>query len=533
LKRACERVIADQLDLFLLSFGVDGMRRSSTFAVALGLCAVLAVGLMSASARAQDRQTADGTVRGRPQPDGSVVYTSIPYAAPPVGALRWKPPQPVVPWTGVYQADTPKPCLQLDEGWNTKDVAISGEDCLYLSIREPKHKSGEKLPVFVWIHGGSNRAGDGFGSAADSSLYKHGVVLVGIEYRLGVFGFLAAPDLSNESPHHSSGNYALLDQIAALQWVKKNISAFGGDPSNVTIGGQSAGGFDVEFLMRSPLAEGLFHKAIVESGGVGPLRSAAENERGGSGLIAAMGAPSGPGALPFLRAASAQSLMDASKKLQLDNTWTQPTADGWVIPEPANDIYKSGLQAHVPLIVGNVAREFPVDAPAEAMRQLLRQAYGPNAEQAIAFYGLDAGKTPPEDKVFGGFGTQIVTDLVFKCPSIQVAHWEIVSGQKVWRYQFGIARPGLKDVAHNAELDYVFLSPPAGATPVTWPPLQSYWANFMRTGDPNGAGLAPWPDMGAQGRFMAFTPEGAVAGVDPRAAICDLFAKAREAGGRP
>jgi para-nitrobenzyl esterase len=508
------------------------MRRASTLAAALSLG--VALGLTSAGARAQDRQVADGAVRGRLLADGSSIYTSIPYAAPPLGALRWKPPQPVVPWTGVYAADTPKPCLQLDEGWNSKDVAISGEDCLYLSIHEPKHRDGEKLPVFVWIHGGSNRAGSGYGAASESTLYQHGVVVVGIEYRLGVFGFLAAPELTGESPHHSSGNYALLDQIAALQWVRKNIAAFGGDPSNVTIGGQSAGAYDVEFLLRSPLAQGLFNKAVEESPGVGLPRSQADNEHIGSDLIAKMGGPSGPGALPHLRAASAQAVTEAGKTLQppdgSGNLWGEPVADGWVIPEPANDIYNSGQQAHVPMIVGTVAREFGVDAPPEGLRELLRKVYGKNAERAIAFYGLDGGKSPPDDRTFGSVGTQVVSDFVFRCPSIQAAHWEIASGQKVWRYQFGINRPGLKELAHNAELDYVFESPPAGATPQSWPPLQAYWANFIRTGDPNGAGLTAWPDMGAQGRFMAFTPEGPVAGVESRGEICDLLAGAREAG---
>ena len=218
--------------------GAPGMRR-----IGFVLLAVVAAGFAASPAAATERLVTGGIVRGVELPEGTTVFKAIPYAAPPVGDLRWKPPAPVVPWPGIRDAtEPPPPCLQHDEGWNTPDATASKEDCLYLSVRSPKHKPTDRLPVLFWIHGGSNRAGSGFGYA-DSAISARGVVVVAIEYRLGIFGFLASPALSAELPQHVSGNYALLDQIAALQWVKANIANFGGDPNNVTIGGQSAGAY--------------------------------------------------------------------------------------------------------------------------------------------------------------------------------------------------------------------------------------------------------------------------------------------------
>jgi para-nitrobenzyl esterase len=245
-----------------------------------------------------------GTVRGQSLPDGSAIYRAIPYAAPPLGALRWKPPQPVIPWKGVRDAvNAPRPCVQANEGWNAAESSLGSEDCLYLSIHTPKHQAGAKLPVFFWVHGGSNQAGSGYGTA-DSPIYKRGIVVVAIEYRLGAFGFLATPQLTAESAHRSSGNYGLLDQIAALKWVRNNVAAFGGDPDNVTIGGQSAGAMDIAQLMRSPLARGLFAKAIQESGPMPPARTLATSETIGGKLMAQLGLA--PGELAKLRAIPAQ-----------------------------------------------------------------------------------------------------------------------------------------------------------------------------------------------------------------------------------
>src|ERR1700722_10915829 len=200
------------------------------------------LGVMSIAASSADVSITGGTLRGLDMPDATTAFYAIPYAAPPVGNLRWKAAQPVVRWKGTRDAtQPPPPCIQHDEGWNKADAAAGKEDCLYLSIRAPRHAANDRLPVFFWIHGGSNRAGDGYGYVSTTSMAQHGVILVAVEYRLGVFGFLGLPELTAESPQHASGDYALTDLIAALKWVHTNIAKFGGDPHNVTIGGQSAG----------------------------------------------------------------------------------------------------------------------------------------------------------------------------------------------------------------------------------------------------------------------------------------------------
>ena len=496
-----------------------------------GLLGVLAAALLVAGAQAGEVHVTGGTIRGQELSDGSAIYRAVPYAAPPLGDLRWKPPAPVIPWKGVRNAvNAPRACLQLNEDWNAQDASAGSEDCLYLSIHTPKHKKGAKLPVLVWIHGGSNRAGSGFGTT-NSPLYKHGIVEVGIEYRLGLFGFLASPELTAESPHHSSGGYALLDQIAALAWVRDNIAAFGGDPANVTIGGQSAGGIDIGQLMRSPLAHGLFAKAIQESGTIGAPRTAAQNEKIGSDLMALLHLPAGPQGLAALRAMPAATLMAMSRKLvspppqsDYDTLWVGATADGWILSGNNNNVYLSGDEAHVPLLIGNVTQEFIADLPPDATRAMILNIYKQNGERALALYGFNGDTPPPPDPVLGTVATQALDDMIFRCPSNQIASWEVAAGQNTWRYEFGVARPGMNHVEHTAELDYVFAPTPAGATFGAWPPVQRYWANFMKTGDPNGPGLPTWPQAGKDMAYLAFTPNGPVAGTDLRGPLCRLLA---------
>lgn len=467
--------------------------------------------------------------------DGSEIFRAIPYAAPPVGELRWKPPAPVISWTGVRDAvNAPHPCMQLDEGWNAAAASFGSEDCLYLSLHTPRHKAGAKLPVFLWIHGGANRAGSGYGFA-DSLIYKHGIVMVGIEYRLGVFGFLASPELSAESPHKSSGNYALMDQIAALHWVHDNIAAFGGDPNNVTIGGQSSGAVDVGQLLRSPLARGLFAKAIEESGAPGLPRKMTQNEKIGSDFLAHLGLSPGPKALTEMRTLPADKLLTAGTKLlgpdgNFESLWIATSADTWVLPGSANDIYNDGNQAQVPLLIGNTTQEFLL--PASVGRGIIMAVFRDNAERALALYGFQGDTQPPDDPVLGTVGTQVITDLAFRCSANQMARWE--DANRVWRYQFGIPQAGMDHVEHTAELDYVFGQKPANATFATWPPVQDYWANFIIKGNPNGSGLAQWPALGKDKTYLAFMPSGPELGHDLRGPICRLMvdstARAERAG---
>lgn len=488
---------------------------------------------MALPAWCADIAVSGGIVRGTELPDGSAIFYGIPYAAPPVGELRWKAPQEVVPWVGVRDAThPPRPCIQHDEGWNSKDALTGQEDCLYLSLHAPKHPANAHLPVIFWIHGGSNRAGSGYGSA-ESAIYQHGVVLVALEYRLGVFGFLSSPELTAESPHHSSGNYAILDQIAALQWVKRNIAAFGGDPNHVTIAGQSAGAFDVGVLLLSPLAHGLFQQAIMESGTPGlplPTRPLAANEATGVQLETALDLPRDAEGLAALRKQPAVALIAPGDQLHPPGLpdpgtlWMQAIVDGWVLPRPPLEIFAAGQQAHVPLIIGNNTREFSLPGGLEAARALINALFRTNTSDALAAYGFTKADGPAADPVLGDVGTQVLTDLIARCPSNEIARFERKAGVPVWRYQFGVAAPDAHGVvAHNAELKYVFDAAPAGATPGSWPPVQQYWAQFAKTGNPNGAGLPKWPALGKEGDYIEFTPQGTRVDRHLRAPICRLI----------
>jgi para-nitrobenzyl esterase len=478
--------------------------------------------LLAFPAAATERLVTGGIVRGEDLADGGTIFRGIPYAAAPVGALRWKPPAPVEPWPGIRDATKPQaPCLQHDEGWNKDDAAKSGEDCLYLSIHAPVHKPTDRLPVMVWVHGGSNRAGAGYGFV-DSALPNRGVVLVTIEYRLGIFGFLASPALSAESPNHASGNYAIMDQIAALRWVKDNIARFGGDPDNVTIAGQSAGAYNVGILLLSPLAHGLFAKAIAESGtpGIGlPPRMRADNEALGTDLAALAGVSADAQGLEKLRTMPGSALLAPGDELVphggLDPSaiWAQAMVDGFVLPRAPKDILDAREQARVPLIAGSNSREIVLDMPEETARAMIGHLFGDRAAKAQALY-------TGGDKVYGNLPTQALSDVIFRCPASLMAQWQQQATPKVWRYQFGLPVPDSGRTAeHSAELKYVF---DALRSDIPWPPVQAYWANFLRRGDPNGRGLPHWPSLGARADYIDFTPEGSRIAKDLRGAICRL-----------
>lgn len=494
-------------------------------------CIVLLVALTPAiEAQDTQRHITGGSIVGEKQPDDSFIFRSIPFAAPPIESLRWKPPQPVISWEGIRDTRAmATPCAQLSEIWNAHDAATSSEDCLYLSVHEPAHSPGEKLPVYVWIHGGSNRSGSGR-DVAESSIYRHGIVVVGIEYRLGVFGFLASAELREESPHQSSGNYALLDQIAALEWVKSNITAFGGDPDNVTVGGQSAGAIDIGQLMRSPLAAGLFVRVIQESGVIGPPRSTEDNESIGRELLMKLKIKPGPSALSALRKVATKELLAASDKLKPPNgdrniLWLESSDDGWVIPKEKNNLYNSDNVIHVPQIVGNVIQEFVFHGTDSATQALTTKVYGRSSDVVLKSYEAVDKQLPIDDETFGAVGTQVLTDWMFRCPSYQIAKWQIGQDKKVWRYEFGIPRPGHSRLEHNAELDYAYHSAPASATPENWPPLQEYLANFIKHGDPNGDFLPNWPDMSDNASYIAFLPTGIQIGEDLHGDQCQRMAE--------
>jgi para-nitrobenzyl esterase len=476
-----------------------------------------------------------GSIRGRLLPeDRGAVYRGVPFAQPPVRELRWREPMPVVPWQGVRDADQPgAPAEQPSQGWNEKAAAASSEDCLYLDVWTPK-AAPDRLPVMVWIHGGANVAGaGGFDPLYDGrALISHGVILVVVEYRLGVFGFLAHPALSRESPHHASGNYGILDQVAALQWVRDNIAKFGGDPGNVTVFGQSAGAMDILALMATPLSAGLFHRAIAESG---PLQRTtpglAEAEQAGATATAALGAQD----LGFLRSVPARDLMNALHGVSAF------TVDGWVFPEAPFDAWKAGREHAVPLIVGSNAVEFAFGGSPDELTKSIREFFGDLAPKALSLYGLDGGGKPAAaDPLYGNAADQWGSDL-FRCLPAILGEWHAASGRSSWEYEFDRAIAPNPRVAHSAELPFVFGNQmEAGnkwgefqeADHALSAKIQGYWTNFAKTGNPNGPGLPVWGRHDAAGRkYIAFaTNADVVTRENERGPICDLF---REALGGP
>jgi para-nitrobenzyl esterase len=459
------------------------------------------------------------------------VFRGIPFAQAPIGELRWREPQPPLPWTGVRDAgESRPPCAQNSSGWNAKEAAASREDCLYLDVWTPEWPSTSRKPVMVWIHGGGNTGGAG---ASDplyegTRLISHGVVLVIIDYRLGVFGFLAHPELTRESPHHASGNYALLDQLAALRWVHENIAALGGDPDNVTIFGQSAGAADASLLMASPLARGLFHKAILESGPGGGLPRLEQLEPSGIRLAERLKAPS-TGALAFLRSLSTADLLASGA------TSASPNVDGWLFTEAPPTAFAAGRQLRLPVIIGSNAIEFSgQSAPAELTRQI-QGRYGDLAPKALALYGLAAPGDPlRRDPLYGDANDQWRTDTGFRCPSVLQGLWQSAAGSPTWMYEFDRAIPPNPTVVHSSELSYVFGNLlPTGSQAGRYEEadhrlsaaIQTYWTNFAKTGDPNGAGAPQWPRFDASSRrYLEFGLSGATAvRQQQREAYCRVF----------
>ncbi len=402
-------------------------------------------------------------------------------------------------------------------------------------------------PVMVWIHGGGNVAGSGRENG--ESLSRHGVVVVNFNYRLGVFGFFAHPALTAESSHHASGNYGLMDQIAALKWVQENIKKFGGDPSNVTIFGESAGAMDVNLLMTSPLTKGLFHRVIAESGsvlidnGAAPLKTA---EQRGERFAELAKAPSGAGTLKALRSMPVEQLLEAFGKyagpggippgLGVD-------VDGWVLPESPAEVFASGKQIAAGLIIGINAREFGGPPNAADVKKAIEKDYGKLAAQTLPLYGIataangEVAQSSP-DPLYGDAGAQWMTDITFRCPAIVVAGWNSESKQPTYLYQFNRGVPGHPEIGavHASEVPYVFgtlgeVNPMQAkydaADYAISKGMQEYWTNFAKTGDPDGKEVPAWPKYQAsEGQFLEFTDGGPVVSSHLRQKQCEVFAEA-------
>lgn len=475
--------------------------------------------VITACAMAADVVKVDtGSLEGVLNPDSSVrIFKGVPFAAPPVGNLRWQPPQPVQPWTGVRKADVfGSACMQ---GKVFGDIVARGnpmnEDCLYLTVWAPAKAASKHLPVYVWFYGGGFAAGSGDEPRYDGeSFAKRGIVVVNVNYRLGVFGFLAHPELTAESPHKASGNYGLLDQVAGLEWVKKNIAAFGGDPHHVTIGGESAGSLSVSALMASPLSRNLFQQAVGESGaffgqvGGRGSNSLADSEKSGTAFATAIGAKS----LAELRAKSSGDLLAAATKTN-NGFGFWPNVDGYFLPAEVKTIFAEGKQSQIPLLAGWNADEVRMmvslakDKPtAKTFPDRLRQQFKDRTGDALKVY---AASTDEEAVRAAG---DLASDNFIVFGTWKWLEMQTKTGKPVYRFEFDKAVPvpdamkgmaqGAKTFgsAHAAELEYVFNMLPSKKA--DWQPddqkvaemMNAYWANFIRTGNPSGPGLTPWPN---------------------------------------
>jgi para-nitrobenzyl esterase len=502
----------------------------------------------SPSAAQSQVKTPSGVLEGGLVDEGRVrVFKGVPYAAPPVGPLRWKTPRPAASWTGVRKADAfGAQCMQPAVFADIVFERPASEDCLYLNLWTPAGDASARLPVMVWIHGGGYQAGASHEPRHDGvRLARNGVILVTINYRLGVFGFFAHPALSKEEQSGSSGNYGVLDMIAALQWIRDNVAAFGGDPGNVTIFGESAGSFAVSALMAAPAAQGLFHKAIGESGAhfgpslAAPTRQA--SEANGEKFATALGATT-PEAL---RAKSADDVLATVAKWQ---PWFSPSIDGVVLREPVADTFAAGRQAKVPLLAGwnadesrggeVLAAERPTAASFVAQT---RKRFGPAADALLAVYPASTDAEALES------AASLASDLF-----IGYSTWKWIEAHQatgnapIYRYRFsrkipivpGQVRNGrpvtAEDIGarHAGEIEYVFgtLDTVKG---VTWTPadrtlseaIGRYWTNFARTGDPNGNGLPAWPRLGPG-------PAGPIQDMGPRLVDLDTTISAIPEPGR-
>lgn len=424
-----------------------------------------------------------GLVSGTTNAAGDVrIFKGIPFAAPPVGPLRWREPQPVTHWTGVRR------CVAFGANPIQESLGKCSEDCLYLNVWTTKGNPSAKKPVIVWIYGGGFTGGSGAGGWCNGeAMARKGVVFVTFNYRVGVLGFLAYPALSSESPNHVSGNYGILDQIAALQWVKRNIAAFGGDPVNITIAGESAGSCSVNTLIASPLARGLFRHAIAESGAFFKpgrnmtLRAAEENGvrdmRGKNALT-----------LEAMRALSPEELLKGDYR-------RLPVVDGYVLPDHVDELFKKGAINKVDLITGyNEGDNFMEDTMSTAQFiSFAQRNYGARADSFLTLYPAESVQSQQA----------LARDLLFGWEHYT---WAKEEGARAYMYYFDRVPPGEPRLGafHSAEVCYALHTLTHQARP--WTPwdntlsdlMSDYWVNFAFTGDPNRKGLPPWPAFSAQ-----------------------------------
>ena len=502
------------------------------------LVALLGVSSAHGALTSDQVKTTNGVVEGAKSNSGIRMFRGIPFAAPPVGDLRWKAPQPVKDWTGVRSATEFGPnCMQRPIYGNMgfRNPTMS-EDCLYLNVWTPAQSGAQKLPVLVYFFGGGLQAGDGSEPRYDGeSMAKRGIVAVTISYRLTVFGFMAHPELTEEAVSHASGNYGFMDQVAALKWVQANIAAFGGDPKRVTLAGQSAGSRSVSVHIISPLSKNLFAGGIMESGTIigSDVPSLAEGEAAGLKFMAMAGASN----LKELRGMPAKQLLELTGQKTAPNF--NAVADNYVVPaKDLSALLEKGEQAHVPILQGTNSEEEPFrtvlgDNPAtpEGFAATVRKSFGADADRVLAAYppvktneeAMDAAMTFGAERG-QGYRAWLMGEGENKS-----------SGKAVYRYLYlrprkrftgaanqapgqagGVVtttspnpRPQNRGAAHSAEIEYV-MGNLATNTHFAWEPadyklselMETYFENFIKTGDPNGAGLPKWPAYSAKADYQ-------------------------------
>jgi para-nitrobenzyl esterase len=478
---------------------------------------------------------------------GVVAYKGIPYAAPPTGNLRWKAPQPAAHWSGIRTASQfGHDCMQLPF---PSDAAPLGtkpdEDCLVMNVWAPEARTSSKLPVMVWIYGGGYVNGGSSPAVYDGSQFaKQGVIFVSFNYRLGRFGFFAHPALTAEAGSAPLGNYAFLDQIAALKWVQHNIAAFGGDPGKVTLFGESAGGGSVLTMMTSPLSRGLFQQAIIESGGgrdgLGGMPHLSETANGrpsaeSSGLAFAQSkgiAGTDAAALDALRKLPADAIVNGlnmASMFQAAKTYSGPMIDGKIVLETPQSAFLAGHQMKIPVMIGANSRDIGFSF-AKTMQEAVAP-FGANQDSALAAYNPDHSADPRV------VGTRVAADRMMIEPARFIAQEVAASGQPAYHYRFSYVAVSMRKqwdgAPHATEIPFVFdtvksryetaLDPTDEAIAGT---TNSYWVSFAKTGDPNGAGRPHWSPYTRQSDIILdFANTGAVAAPDPWKARLDLTEK--------
>jgi para-nitrobenzyl esterase len=484
-------------------------------------------------------------------------FLGIPYAEPPVGSRRWAPPVPYVPRAASIAASAFGPACPQGMGiddfvrglarvfgreaqvprWPT----TTSEDCLTLNVWAPAHEtSAAPRPVMVWIHGGSNVTGGTSQTIYDGEqLARKGVVVVSLNYRLGVLGFFAHPAITAASPIKTSGNYALLDQIEGLRWVQRNIAAFGGDPSQITVFGESAGAMNILHLLASPLAQGLFHRAILQSGApVAKLATRGEAESAGMRIAETVGA-TGPDALAKLRTTPTDQLLAAWDKVTPGggNALADAIIDDWVVTDATGRRFTNGEYARIPLLIGSNADEITslqsllprYERTTRGYRSLTDSLFG-----KVGGFVIRRQYRAPNDAAVQAAVTALATDVVFTCPSRFVARVRSTSEQPTYRYLFTRVVPGGEALRayHSADLGYMFgnvepwLPPLPQTDHALSETMMKYWINFAMRGDPNGPGLPEWPTAGANGDRYLQLGDPIATGTGRSKRFCDLYDKA-------